>query len=177
MNWNRRSEIGRAVDSHADDVRSYIARQSEVLATGDYRFVPMGPISVRENFRDPPPTVDWKSENYGWNEISSDFEIVLRNPTPKNWFIINQSVRSILTDDQSRIVHGDSYSIGHADEVMIRSLLDLTEKCAQNRACTQLTLTDQGRSWLLRQWDYPELLTDLKNSTNHMQSETALRRW
>src|SRR5690606_30845288 len=56
----------------------------------------------------------WKQDRYSW---ANAYQYYLKNisaPTSHFWSVLNSTVRSLITDDRRRVIHGHNFFLNHS---------------------------------------------------------------
>jgi hypothetical protein len=147
-------EIAQAVDARAEEIAAYFSTLPESPL---FRRERLGPITVRVRKTSPSPKPGWQSVKFGWPTIEAEYAEALRNPIPENWAYLNTSVRSVLRNDESRVLDGYLYVLGHGDEPILEEIRNAILACKRPE-CARPSLSTQAERWLGRHSLYQKYL-------------------
>ena len=128
----KKLEILRLLDQKREEIRWWEDSESAysgqvVTRVGPGLFVLPPPVSPGQD--------EWLTRTRSWNKVFERHETYLQNPTPNHLTLLNSEARSILLDDQWRVVDEANLCIRHGDGPSLRALLPHLETCAQDPSC------------------------------------------
>ncbi len=84
-----------------------------------------------------PGSTGWNTELRGWQSVHDFYKTNVDQPPPQFWTQLNQSIRSLLLEDQIRVLNGTNRGIDHENVVHIPHIKEAVEECIKNSNCTE----------------------------------------
>ena len=81
------------------------------------------------------PADGWEHYRYGWNEVYNFYVNNLGHITPRMWAAINSEVRSLVLEDQKRVVYRANYDFSHEDIEELPAIKKVVDDCATDTHC------------------------------------------
>ncbi|HPI40842.1 MAG TPA: hypothetical protein PLJ21_08550 [Pseudobdellovibrionaceae bacterium] len=126
--------------------------------------------SVSENSND-----EWiKSKNYSWLELINTYENT-KGLSSKDvaWKNLNTDVRNLYSDDEDRIFYFQNFTFTADDEIPLKNLQLIVQKCLDQENCSELNLPENLLDWSesknIYKW-YPSWIKD--EPTNEEKRKT-----
>jgi hypothetical protein len=136
------SKLARLLDGRSVEIKSLAEKMPQ---TENFKSVELGPIRVREEITAPTLAPGWTSASYGWNELLERGKSLPQNVN-SDWYYLESDVRSIITDDRSRLIHGTNVYLRRLDYPVIRTALIEAVSCINQDDCHWPKFTDDALS-------------------------------
>lgn len=137
-------EIAAALDAHAKEIA---AVSPDSYESKTWKVVPMGKTFARERKTVPSPRAGWQTdESESWAVIYKEYLEIKDHSTPQDWAWLDMSVKSILSDDQDRVVYHSNYTLGKDEAPLLRQVALAVSKCLADLSCgTPMLSEDEGK--------------------------------
>jgi hypothetical protein len=129
--------IARALDERKDEITEF---GSSLPLTQNYKLIPFGKSFLREYTIEESPKDEWQNYSESWSDLAQKYQKIKNQPVNQYWLWLNNSVRSIIRNDQMRILDGSNLGLKHDSASKIDSLLAAVEKCVQDVRCLKLQI-------------------------------------
>lgn len=155
-------EVTRALDARRDELKAFTDKVIREQTT--YPVEQLGPVTLIDNrsvFYDGQKDAmkdNWVAEPFSWRDIVQEYEKVKNEPVNQGWRFVESYARSVIGDDEGRILGGWSYDIERVDGDMLVSLEKKLDACFET-FCRDLTLLPEEQLWIdsrpsmKRDWD------------------------
>jgi len=108
----------------------------------------IGPAKFRE-FIDPAPPQDlWSEHRYGWPLLYERYLKIKDEPDSREWAVINKTARSIIVDDENRLLAQMDYSLDERSRPEIEAALSAIAGCLDKGDCSPLEPAQPVGAWL-----------------------------
>jgi hypothetical protein len=155
---DKRKELAEALDARGTAIQAF-ARSAPPAE--EYVRVKMGPGTVLEAKHKLRPTRAWGERIKSWNDIYDYYLKIKDLPVGAEWQALDQSVRSILTDDEHRFDGVNQYLDKDAGPMLERIQAELTS-CMARPGCRYPELTPSQTSFLRHVPFYARYLKGLR---------------
>jgi hypothetical protein len=95
-------------------------------------------------FNGPTPTPhseDWIHDRYSWSSVDKIYEANKDHLTSSLWNYVNSMVRSLLLEDQRRVIYGVNDGIDHENVALLGEIKQAVDLCQADLTCTHPTLS------------------------------------
>lgn len=144
-NYEKMLEITRELDARAESINEYARTRTNA---SKFTRIQVGPISVRNDAPSAEVKTGWNVDHHSWSAIIAEFEKARVSGDPDDWHWLNVDARSILAEDEDRVVGGYAYDIGHEDEAPMNRIREAVNACWQRPACSRPEFGAAERAWM-----------------------------
>lgn len=138
----KKLELARALDARSSEIEKFTSGQAP---SNRYRTVPLPPTFVREPVETVHPATGWQEDFYGWSEMHERYQAFKDRPVGPEWLWLNGNVRSLILDDELRVVYGANVYLDKDSGVALGELAAQLEKCLGRSDCAELQLSPHAR--------------------------------
>jgi hypothetical protein len=125
--------VAKDLDRKLNQIRIFQIQNEKKL--NKYRFIPLGPLWIREPIKINGKEDDWLSESISWHDIITEWRVIKNQPIDERWVKLNSVVRGILVDDHKRIVFKADYQIDRARLHFLGRIYDEIYRCLLSHDC------------------------------------------
>jgi hypothetical protein len=164
-------ELVTLFDKRADE----IAKFALTLPPSKYmKNIPFGDSQLKEYINLPAPKEGWQNYNESWEQVYSDYLTIKDQPLNRNWVIVNSELRSIMTNDQMRILAGVNLGLDHASGPKIAAILKRTDECVKQKDCLIPDFSVEENAFVQTNDFYREYLNDYKKGLDSATARSNL---
>lgn len=142
-------EMAQALDSKSAEIEKY-AKELPQKESSYYKKVAMGKILVMEVANPRTPKKGWNLDEEGasWADSYSHYQQIKDQPVNKFWLRLNSDVRSLVTNDRSRILQGANLFLNYASLKFLEPLKTAINECVVESSCTRPVLSPELTSFV-----------------------------
>lgn len=164
-------ELSRVLEEKRKDIQELAQKrnsENKVVGTdfGSFKFI--------DDASEPGGKDEWTSFTSSWSEVLQYYEVIKDDPTNSYWVNINRMARSIVMDDESRIVYGNFYGLTKDSEPVITAIKNKIVACSDDSNCTRPDLTKSEENFLNENPLYDYYINYLRSSKHSYTEKRGL---
>lgn len=156
-------ELVTLFDRRADEIAAFA---KDLPPSTRFRNVSFAGSSLKEYIDPPTPQAKWDSYNESWEQTYSDYLEIKNQPLNRNWMIVNANVRSLIMNDQWRVVDGSNLELQRDSATSLEALLQKLTLCNEDHACTFPTFSDENLSFIQNNKIYRNIFDEMKRASD-----------
>ncbi len=128
-------EMAAALDERADSIAAFSKALPE---DSRYRYLTLGPISVRQSKA---PIVDkdtWESYSESWQDVYREFLKIKTSSIGQQWLSLNSRVRSLVMTDGFRLVYYSNMQLDKSSATWLLRAQEIVRQCLKDDKCSNL---------------------------------------
>jgi hypothetical protein len=142
-------ELAQALDERAEEIARFNSATPPVNLK--FRRVEFGPTYLRERVVQDDAEggpESWDNDPESWRQALADYRALRSQPVNADWAQLNIDVRSLLVDDEDRIVYGVNVYLDHESENGVLLAAEQFAPCAAAAECVAPTFTSEAETAL-----------------------------
>ena len=171
-----REQIAAVLDARRDEMTAYVAAHAE--GASGYRRVLHGPLTIREPLETARPVDRWNDEaQESWPEVLAEYNRVRELPMNSAWVRFNDHARSLISDDESRMLWQLNMQIHREDVPLLLRLERTLSACAAQSDCAAPALASDLISFMHRNEDYASVKSRLDLAADFAERRNIIVSW
>jgi len=138
-------EISRALEERRDKIAELARKQS---ASEGVALVNLGDFTFVNDIANPAGKDEWKNLLISWSRVANIYQLIKDKPEDPRWIRMNQLARSIVVDDNYRIINGAFYGLSHDSGPKIFAIQAKLVGCQKDAQCTNPDLSTEESNYL-----------------------------
>ncbi len=131
-------ELSFALDSKVNEINAFESNTvaNQFAPSKYWKIIPFGNSYLREMVTRPyAQKNEWKKDDESWASAYANYLKIKDQPVNQDWIYLNQDVRSLLSNDEMRVLDGMNMSLNHESGAKIDSVKKSVEDCLNADQC------------------------------------------
>jgi len=163
-------ELTSVLDSKVTEISEFA---STLPASKNYKMVPFGNSFLKEPIKPSEAKDEWTVDSESWTGAYAFYQEIKNEPMNRSWLQLNATVRSILLEDQDRILDGLNLELHHDAGEKIESLKARVDACISDSRCKQPAFTTDDEIFI----DSNSFYSFMANRLKKNQDLTSLKKF
>ena len=124
--------VAAALDLRAKEIDGLALNSYE---TKNWRVIRLGDAFVRERKNVPHPKSGWQKDKESWESLEKRYNKIKDQPTNQAWVDLSSDVRSILVDDEDRLIYHVDVYLKKENLAFLQEIEEILSRCLESSNC------------------------------------------
>ena len=160
-------EVSAAVEANRGNILTL--QKQQLSQSADTQITKMnGYEFVDQKFKEYPDL--WEEDRSSWSDLYFLYNRIKNDPMNKNWVSLNAQARSLISEDDDRILAASHPGFRRGEKERILRVHEILKACFNNENCTSITLEAADEQWL-REGVYHSYVLGRMSSSDSLESK------